>query len=353
MPDKKDNQGDKTQLIRDIDITQEDQTQMLKTMFPGRTDAELVKINRNFLKDAVPFELSRLIDELKNIPEGLQTGFKKVDESIRIPNGSITLVTGPSKQGKSLFMMNMLFNMTQIYKGKHFLYYNYQEPKKECELKFINIAGEKSFDFSKTGKTDEKNSQIDLKTNFDIWKNNLKKLSESDLLKLASEDIRYKGLMNFLDVSNRIHIIDSNYNDKDLIESIKLFKGPFIIGAVFIDFIQKIDIRKDEKEKKRSEQVLIISEYLRRFSNQLNFPVIVGAQYSNDMKYMNENAKPHEDSILRLDGLEHDANLIFDVRLNDKSNDTLNLKVVSNRIGLCFESKLSFNNKLMKIIDFE
>jgi replicative DNA helicase len=353
MSEKKEDQQDITQLINDKEFTQEDQTQMLKTMFPGRTDAELVKINRNFLKDAVPFDLSRLINEIKRIPGSLKTGFKEFDEVINIPNGAITIVTGPSKQGKSLFMMNILYNMTQIYKGKHFLYYNYQEAKKECEMKFINLAGEKPFDSSNPEKLDKNSIEQGLKTNFDIWKWKLKTASETELLKFASEDLSYKGLMNFLDVSSRIHIIESNYNVNDLIESIKLFKGPFIIGAVFIDFIQKIEIGKDDQNKIREEQLLIISENLRRFSNQLSFPLILGSQRSSHNKKNVEKSDYIDDSLRNLNGLEYDASLIIDISLEEKNKDTLYLKVLANRIGPSDDTKLKFDPNLLKITDIK
>lgn len=351
MSEKKEDQQDITQLISDKEFTKEDQTQMLKTMFPGRTDAELVKINRNFLKDAVPFDLSRLISDMKRIPGSLKTGFKELDEVIHIPNGAITLVAGNSKQGKSLFMMNMLFNMTQIYKGKHFLYYTYEEAKKDCEIKFINLAGEKPFNFANSEKTDKDNPDLEIKTNLDRWKLKLKTASETELLKFASEDLSYKGLMNFLDVSSRIHIIDSNYNVNDLIESIKLFKGPFIIGAVFIDFIQKIEIGKNDQNKIREEQLLIISENLRRFSNQLNFPLILGSQRSSHNEKNVEKNDYIVDSLKNLNGLEYDANLIIDISLEEKKKDTLYVKVLANRIGPSVDTKLKFNPDLLKITD--
>ena len=49
--------------------------------------------------------------------------------------------------------------------------------------------------------------------------------------------------------------------------------------------IQKIEEVRSENYIIREEQILHISEYLRRFSNQYNFPLIIGTQYPQETEF--------------------------------------------------------------------
>lgn len=349
MGEKKDDRQDMTRLVTDQGSTEEYRTEMLKTMFPGRTDAELVKINRNFLKDAEPFSLERLIDEMKKGPEHLLTGFNRLDASIRIPGGAMTLVTGGRKQGKSLFMMNLMFNMIGRYKNKHFLYYTYEESRKDIELKLINLAGDTPFESREY--QDDPATGLPHPTNLDVWRSKLKTLTEPELLKLASEAPGYRGLMNFLDVSRRIHVIDNGYPVSELIESVKLFNGPFLVGAVFVDFIQKIGA-KGKDYSSRHARMLAVADRLKRFISGMGIPLVVGAQYPAEADVAPGKGAARTDSGFNLGGLEQDAALVLDLHGKKKGDDDfLEVRMMGNRAGAGAECRLRFNRPLMKIED--
>lgn len=371
MSESKDNLFGHTRIMDDEE-GKDSQTHMLKTLFPGKTKEEYARINRNFLKDAEPFKLNRLIGDLKQTPEGLLTGFKELDDSIFIPQNAISMITGLPKQGKSLFMMNMLVNMTQLYKNKHFLFYSYEEPRWEIETKMINMLGNKPFELKTHGDVTDKDLHKKIKTNLDYWKWKFKTMSEVDLLKLSLEVPSYEGLNNFLDISSRIHIIDSNYDISELIESIKLFNGPFLIGAVFIDFFQKIRPAENQEKKQEDDQRLEISDILRRFANQMNFSLVIAIQHSH-WALMKQDKNFSIDFLADLNGLEHDASLIIGLlnkskikkktprgstKRKDENTPTnkeisdknlLQVKVLANRNGPEIETKLRLDPNLLKI----
>jgi replicative DNA helicase len=355
----------------DDEDPRDSQTHILKTLFPGKTKEEYARINRNFLKDAEPFKLNRLIGDLRRSPEGLLTGFDELDASILIPQNAITLITGLPKQGKSLFMMNMLVNMALRYKNKHFLFYSYEEPRWDIETKMINILGERPFEIKIGESLADKDIQNKIKTNLDYWKWKLKTMSEVDLLKLSLEVPSYVGLNNFLDISSRIHIIDSNYDITELIESIKLFNGPFLVGAVFIDYFQKIRPAEEQENKPGREYFLEISDLLRRFTNQMSFPLVMGVQHSHwIMKKKDKNYSI--DFLADMNGLEHDASLIIGImdqktqkkrtskatvksKVDDQTttvSDDKNLllvKILANRNGPELEFNMELDPDLLRI----
>lgn len=349
MAEKKDDRQDMTRVVSDQGSTEEYRTEMLKTMFPGRTDAELVKINRNFLKDAEPFVLDRLINEVKKGPESLLTGFNQLDAIVRIPGGALTLVTGNRKQGKSLFMMNLMFNMTRQYKNRHFLYYTYEESRKNVELKLVNLAGDTAFESHEY--QDDPATGLPHPTNLDVWRSKLKTLTEPELLKLASEAPSYRGLMNFLDVSSRIHIIDSCYPVSELIESVKLFNGPFMVGAVFVDFVGKIE-PEGNSDREASARNLAVSHRLKRFISGTGYPMIMAAQYPPDRGIFEAEEGHSPAPGFNLGGIEQDADLIIDLQREKKGQgDFLNLKVLGDRVGPGSRCRLKFIRPLLKVED--
>jgi len=285
-----------------------DQSKLLKNLFPEKSKEEQLKINRNFLSDLEPFRLEKLVEEIRAVPENLLTTFPSLDEQIVIPQSAITLIASRSSQNKSLMMLNMLINMAQIYPDKHFIFYTYEEPKREIEIKCINILGEQPF--KDAGKA---------QTNLDQWKHELKHTEVKILLKKAEESGEFSGLKKFLEISPRIHIVDSCYTFLDLINSIQSFDLTFSMGAVFIDYFQKIRLEKERRALPTHSQLQSISAYLKYTISQLKSPLITAALYKNSVKNLPEYDQLSLDFMEDLGGIEQEASLIIGLQDYSKS----------------------------------
>jgi len=303
---------------------------IIKNIFPERTEAELLKINRHFLRDAEPFRLERLVEDMKNRPAGLATGFTGIDQHVSIPNSSLTIITSEPRHGKSIFMMNLLLNMANIYKDKHFLFITYEEVKRDIETKLINMSGDTPF----------KESQ-NVKTNLACWKYILRTKEPDELKKLSRQEPEYTGLMRFMDIAPRIHVVDQHYNVLELIDSIRSFDNTFKIGAVFIDFFQKIKPEKKKANLPRQQQLQDISENLRESADKMKLPFICGAQFSAVKKGLPEYDVLTADNIMEIWNLEWAANLV--IGLQDYSRS----KFIGSNVTDNFKSKL-YEHKLIK-----
>lgn len=351
MKDKKDDVQGKTRMVNEEEFVSGSETQRLRTMFPGRTDAEYVRINRNFLKDAEPFSLSRLMNDMKKAPENLLTGFRAFDDSFCLPGGAITLVAGGPKQGKSIFMMNLMLNLARRYRGKHFIYYTYEEKKKDIEMKLINMLGEKPFEIVPASQSHQGPEPADMKTNLDFWKHTLGTLQEAELLKFAVADEAYSGLKNFLDMADRFHIVDQNYSVSRLIESIKLFNGPFRIGGVFVDFIQKVQPGQGLENLSMEDRMLNVSSSLKQFALQMNFPLMIGVQVRQAEMNPLDRERFSDEFIMDLKGLEQDARLIIQLQQPADNLDAIIARMLANREGFRAEARFKFDRSLLKISD--
>lgn len=303
---------------------------IIKNIFPERSEAERLTINRHFLRDAEPFRIERLLEDIKNRPQGLVSGFTALDQAIFIPNSALTVVTSEPRHGKSIFMLNMLSNMANIYKDKHFLYYTYEEVKRDIEIKLINMSGD--IPFSGTG---------DFKTNLACWKHILREKKTDELLNMSESNPEYAGLKRFMEISQRIHIIDYHYNIINLVDSIKSFNNTFSVGAVFIDFFQKIKTDRRKDNLPRQQQLRDISENLREAADNMKLPLLFGAQFSAFEKGKPEYDILSAENIKEIVELEWAANLV--IGLQDYSRS----KYIGSNITDNFKSKL-FDHKLIK-----
>ena len=358
-------------------LDSKEQSKILKNLFPEKTEDEQVRINRNFLNDAEPFILEKFVDEIKGMQKGLSTGLETLDHWISVPQRSITLIASRPKHGKTIFMLNMLLNMTRIYQKKHFLFYAYEESRRDIETKFINISGEQCF-------SNKKN----IRTNLDRWKSELKNSDVSELLEKSAKNIEYRGLQNFIEISNRIHVIDSNYNIVDLVDSIRTFNNTFELGAVFLDCIQKIRYERDKIGLSRYQQLQEVSNHLKRVTGEMKFPLISGAQITTSDSKEPEYDVLSEHNLREWGDLEQVANLIVGLQnysksrfigsnvnrqfksrffgrsmenatpmpeyfKDDKAETVMLAKVFANRDGYEPDVELLFNRELLKITDLK
>lgn len=352
-------------------------SQLIKSYFPDRTHKEIIRINRNFLKDAEPFNIEKLIEDIKKTPEGLLTGFKSIDQLITIPSDAVSIIASHPKHGKTCFMLNMLLNMCIQYEDKRFLFYIYEEPKREILTKLINICGTKQF-----------TQRECITSNLDCWKYELKNNDIETLKEKANKDIEYIGLKKFLEISARIQVIDSGHNINDLIDSIQSFNSAFDVGAVFIDSLQKIGPDNNKSTMARKQQLQEISDKLRKLANEIRFPLIVSTQLTSGPKGSPEYDDLCEDNLREVGNPEQNAGLIIGLQnysrskfigsnlntnfsskfygqalkkakpmsenIKDMMKKTILLaKVIANKTGPEPEVELIFHKQLLKISDFQ
>lgn len=360
-------------------IEPEQMSHIIKDHFPSHTEAEKIRVNRNFLKDAEPFRLELLAENLKNSRDGLPTGFKSLDQFITIPANSITLIVSRPKHGKTCFMLNMLLNMCRLFPGKRFLFYSYEEPKWDVFLKLINMSGTKQF-------TLRENRQ----SNLEHWEWEFNHLDIHELKKKAGDDLEYSGLKNFLDISGNVHVIDSNHNCTGLMDSIQAFGKTFEIGAIFIDSLAKIPWEDETKLTDRRQQLQEIANNLRKFAAEIRIPLILSASLTTGLR--RDEAPEYDDLVEEnlvdcgfpgqnanvIIGLQNYARSRFigsNINKNFKSNfldvplkkpepmpdflkdmvhKTIFLaKVIANKTGPEPETELIFHKQLLKISDFQ
>jgi len=281
------------------------------------------------------YGLNDLQNDLKSSPEGLPTGFRPLDEIAHIPQGALTVVAARPSHGKTTFLLNLLINMLIKSPEKAFLYFTMLEPARRIGLKVINILGgevldpknnvEAIEDYVRAGHTSH--------PKVEAGKESFRKLTEDD----------------------KLWIVDDCETVEDITERVEAIAGKVEVGAVFIDYLQKIGGR----DSSRSPEVEYreMGDELLKSAKKLQLPFILGAQLQwDDKRHL------RLDNLYEVSAVAQDASLLLGLYnhaiesaqvMGEAVNEQvmgIKVTVLKNRFGLVNESvHLRLESPTMKV----
>jgi replicative DNA helicase len=210
----------------------------------------------------VPFPSSYTFQDfmidLSQTKEGLQTGYPSLDEVIEIPQAAITLVAGRPSHGKTITKLNLLLKMVLKHEKMKFYFFSYEESKSQIFLKLLNILGAEII-----------NEQHNLSNIEGYLRGKHRGRSKID---------QATQILHSLTESGRLVISDYSYFVDDLSSVIAKLKerDGEQLGAVFIDYIQKVKIR--HKYSTRQLELQKISESILETALTCKVAIVLGAQ---------------------------------------------------------------------------
>jgi DNA primase len=173
----------------------------------------------------VPYRLEDGLRDLAKSLEGLKTGYISLDQVIRIPQQAMTIVAGRPSHGKTTLLLNLFLNMIEEYPEKAFFFFSYEESKQRLFIKAINILSQVVI----TQKYQAQNlRQLE----------NFLKGSYTNILQVLEGQQIYADLTT----QKRLWLIDDRFYIQDLVNQLAYLKDKYDVGAVFIDYIQKVKI---------------------------------------------------------------------------------------------------------------
>ena len=256
-----------------------------------------------------PYRLEDLQNDLLITLPGLKTGYAELDKYVVIPNEAITLLAGRPSHGKTAFTLNLLLNMIESYPNLNFYLFSYEETRQSLAIKIINILSEHIFG--------------------EFWKNylNLKgyltiKDHKNINTVVANVEAGKKQYDNYIK-EGRLILVDTPYEILDLVKIIEsLRKKDSKVGAIFIDYIQKIPNKG--KHFSRHLELKQTSENILNAAKDNSLPIILGAQLARDS---NGKDKVRLDNLRESGDLEQDADTVLGIynptmaQVQDQEND--------------------------------
>jgi DNA primase catalytic core len=241
---------------------------------------------------------NNLLEEIANISPAYKTGYPSLDSFIGFTPGAITLIAGRPSHGKTTFMFNLLLQMSQIYKEESFYFFTYEEPVKNISVKLLN----RLIDTDLSGYFREVKG-LSKPTNYEFIKAYIR-ANRNDIAQIEEGKREFKELID----SQRIKIIDRNYSVEQLSSLIAYLNKREKIGAIFIDYIQRMNTERKTQDKRT--EIAHISDSVLQIAKESGLPIILGAQLnrSTDTK-----GRPKLENLKEAGNLEEDANTVISV----------------------------------------
>ena len=277
-----------------------------------------------------PMSFKALLDEITTIPPAYKTGYLSLDEFIGFTPGAISLIAGRPSHGKTTLLYNLLLEMSRLYPEESFYYFTYEEPVKNLSIKLLN----------RLTATDLSGHYGDIKelakpTNYEFIKAYIK-AGRGDIREIEEGKRKLQELID----SQRIKIIDRNYSVEELHSLIAYLRKKEKIGAVLIDYIQRM--RTERRTQDKRTEIAHISDMVLQIAKDSGLPIILGAQLNREAT-----EKPKLENLKEAGNLEEDANTVISVynesreKEEDKTGDSykgvreveLDLKILKNREG--------------------
>jgi DNA primase catalytic core len=274
-----------------------DKGEAVKELKDGLKDIDATT-GKGLLPPLISF--STLLDEIATLPPAYKTGYSSLDSFVGFTPGAITLIAGRPSHGKTTFMFNLLLEMSRLYKEESFYFFTYEEPLKNISIKLLN----RLIDTDLKGYFSEIKN-LSTPTNYEFIKHYIK-ASRTDISQIEEGKRQLQELVD----SQRIRIVDRNYSVEELSSLIAYLNKRERIGALFIDYIQRM--RTDAKTQDMRTKIAHISDSVLQIAKESGLPIILGAQL-NRATQDSKGGKPRLENLKEAGNLEEDANTVLSV----------------------------------------
>ena len=300
----------------------------------------------------IPIKEDELRERQSNKPESLNSGYTIGGEPLLLPSGAISVFTAPTSHGKTTFLINLALNVATASPDKETYLFSYEEDGDSILINTLNTYLDEEI---------SSNNRRTLKSYFTTGSTEYIKSQSKDYF-TATKDKFFRELIE----TRRLNIHYSSYNSDTLIEAIRYLHKHAKPGAIFIDYIQLLNLPEGKyKTYSRQEEIKEICIALKDVAVETGLPIILGAQFNREV--VNQ-LRIHATKIGEAGDIERIANLIVgfwnnnfkplatEGDLNEINNkgattpDTLYTTILKNRGGrVGLEEILSFNGNTGKI----
>lgn len=282
-------------LIRKVDALP-DKGEALKQLKEGLKDID-AETGKGLLPPPISF--TTLLDDIATLPPAYKTGYNSLDKFIGFTPGAISLIAGRPSHGKTTLMFNLLLQMSSLYQDESFYFFTYEEPVKNISVKLLN----RLIDTDLSGYFREI-KDLPKPTNYEFIKSYIR-ARRTDISQIEEGKRQLQQLID----SERIRVIDRNYSVEQLSSLIGYLNKRERIGALFIDYIQRMNTERRTQDKRT--EIAHISDSVLQIAKESGLPIILGAQLNRATD--TKGGKPKLENLKEAGNLEEDANTVVSV----------------------------------------
>ena len=305
------------------------------------------------LLDRTARNSDELLSWLATQRPALQTGYPQFDKKARIPVGAMTIIAGRPKHGKTTFLYNLLMQMvdSDLHADKKFYFFSYEESGNRIKQKMLSRILQANGVRATSLAT--KHGLKDVRTGEDLIQRYALTRQEKPDYSIAEIEAAKEKLDTLL---TRIEVVNDSLTVEELDKMIRKLNDREAIGAIFIDYMQRI--RTDKERGSIRENMNHVSDVLRWCAVNTGLSLIVGAQIS---RKADEKNRPAQSDIKESGNLEEDANLVLCVynetqasiddgnkKTEEQASHDIQVYTLNSRDSEPFEIKFTMTNRYFK-----
>lgn len=224
-------------------------------------------------------------------PDSLDSGLRIGNEQLHLPAGAISIFTAPTSHGKTSFLINLALNVTQNQPDKEAYFFSYEEDGDSILMNTLNTYLDAHL---------SANNRKTLRSYFATGTTEYIKKGKVSHLKMTPfgngvapelrdaeeyfEDRKEQFFRELID-TKRLNIHYTNYDSDTLIEAIRYLYKHANPGAIFIDYIQLLNLPQGKyKTYSRQEEIKEICIALKDVAVETGLPIILGAQFNRTVE---------------------------------------------------------------------
>jgi len=218
----------------------------------------------------LPVKEAELKERQAKKPPSLNSGYSIGGEELLLPSGAISILTAPTSHGKTTLLINLALRIAKRYPGKEAYLFSYEEDRDSILMKALN---------SYQGRDLSLNNRRSIESYFTTGSTEFITTAEREPFIKAKD-----RFFNELVTPGRVNIQYTNYNSETLIEAIRYLHKNANPGAVFIDYIQLLNLPQGKyKTYSRQEEIKEICLALKDLAVETGLPIILGAQFNREV----------------------------------------------------------------------
>lgn len=216
-----------------------------------------------------------LREHILNAPPTLETSFKiDIDgrkTALKLPAGGISIFAARPGHGKSRMLVNLALDICGKHAGEVH-YFTYEESAEKVTLKALNAHLDRDF----AGPLIDTNEEA-----LEAYFKGRPLDSTVDATKFETDKEAFFGLAR----EQRFNIHFSEMPAESLVDAIRYLHRRRNISAVFVDYIQLLNLEKIGRGiNNRQEEVKQICNLLKDAARETGLPIILAAQFSREVK---------------------------------------------------------------------
>ncbi len=203
--------------------------------------------------------------------ENIRSGFTIGGSELLLPSGVLTGIAGATGHGKTDFLINLSLNAVLNYPDKEFYFFTYEMSQEAILVRFINTYLD---------------TDLESYSNQRAIKNYFKTGSTQFITKDKRDYFTTKIKEFFRDIisSGRLRVKGIDYTAPELNTVLRKLSKRGNVGGYFIDYFQLLNLPKEGyKNYSRQEELKKICQDLNSTANNIQLPIILGAQFNRDV----------------------------------------------------------------------